>query len=261
MNSTSTIPQTVDPMDLEKKVKQMYTDVALHPHQEYHFEMGRQLAEHLGYQPALLDAIPAASIDSFAGVGHYFDMASIQKGEHIVDLGCGSGMDVFYASQLTGMSGEVIGVDMTDAQLNKSKKLKASSAPSNTTFVKGHIEALPIVSSSIDVVVSNGVINLSSNKQRVFEEAARVLRKGGRLVLSDIVSSSVLPTSISCNSTYWAACIGGAITESDYTQLIEAQGLEIMAIKENPYAFISKGAAGATAEYGIKSISVLAIKK
>ena len=251
----------VDSEVLEIKVKQMYKDVAEHPEKKYHFEMGRGLAERLGYPVTLLNQLPTAAIDSFAGVGYFFGLAEIKKGDNIVDLGSGSGMDVFCASVLTGISGEVIGIDMTDAQLQKAERLRVESEITNVIFRKAYVEELPVVSHSIDVVISNGVINLTSDKSRVFSESARVLKPGGKLVLSDIVSAVELPDSISCNPTYWAACIGGAMQEDKYLDKIKEAGFEIINVMDNPYSFISNSATGATKDYGIKSISVLAIKK
>lgn len=247
--------------DLEIKVKQMYKDVAEHPEKKYHFEMGRGLAERLGYPTILLNQLPKASIDSFAGVGYHFGHAKIKKGDNIVDLGSGSGMDAFYASLLTGTSGEVIGIDMTDEQLEKAERLRVGSEITNVIFRKAYIEELPVVSSSIDVVISNGVVNLASDKSKVFSEVSRVLKRGGKLALSDIVSEVNLPDSISCNPTYWAACIGGAMQEDEYLDIMEEAGFEIINVEGNPYSFISNSATGATKDYGIKSISVLAIKK
>lgn len=262
MSVTTQIEKKVDRKDLEQKVKQMYKDVAERPEQEYHFEMGWNLAKRLGYDPELLKKIPKEAIDSFAGVGYYFDLTQIHQGDTILDLGSGAGMDAFYARELTGVTGEVIGIDMTDAQLAKSNTLKTSQkASDNIIFSKGYIEELPIRSNSIDVVISNGVINLSSEKGKVFQEASRVLKSGAKLVFSDIVSEKELPESISCNTTYWAACIGGAMQIDSYLSLIEDAGFELIDVVDNPYAFISKGAMGATQDYGIKSISVLAIKK
>ncbi len=252
--------KTVDQHDLERRVKDMYTKVALHPEVEYHFEMGRILAERLGYPKTLLNNIPSQAIASFAGVGYYFDLAKLQKGEAVLDLGSGSGMDVFFAANQVGTAGEVIGIDMTNAQLNKSKALAEANNFNQVLYRAGYIEALPIVSNSIDAVISNGVINLSSQKAQVFKEAARVLKPGGRLVISDIVTEKPLPETIACNATLWAACIGGAMQIDAYKQCIEAAGLKIIETKENPYAFISEGAKGATKQFGIKSLSILAVK-
>ncbi|MDQ2911166.1 MAG: methyltransferase domain-containing protein, partial [Actinomycetota bacterium] len=121
----STTSRTLDTQELEQRVKEMYREVAEEPEKEFHFETGRPLAERLGYPSDELDAIPAPSIDSFAGVGYYFDLAAIKPGETIVDLGSGSGMDSFLAARQTGDSGRVIGIDMTDAQLDKATRLAA----------------------------------------------------------------------------------------------------------------------------------------
>lgn len=260
---SSILKQTkkVDQKDLENKVKDMYKKVALHPEVAYHFEMGRKLAERLGYPASVLDQIPQKAIDSYAGVGYYFDFAQLQEGEVVLDLGSGSGMDVFYAALNVGETGEVIGIDMTKEQLEKSSLLGEEAGFNQVMFRKSYIEETPIMSNSIDAVISNGVINLSSEKAKVFREAARVLKVGGRLVISDIVTKVQLPENISCDATLWAACIGGAMQIDAYKQLIEAAGLEIVNVKDNPYAFISNSAQGATKQYGIKSVSILAVKK
>ena len=252
---------TVNPEELERKVKAMYRMVALHPEVQYYFEMGRDLAERVGYDPARLDQIPAPAIDSFAGVGHHFDLAELKPGEVVVDLGSGSGIDVFYASRQVGPAGEVFGIDMTDEQLYKANSLRKAHDFKRVWFLNSYIEELPILAQCVDVVMSNGVINLSAGKEKVFREAARVLKKGGRLVVSDIVSTLQLPPSIKNNATLWAACIGGAMQFNAYTQLIEESGFELQHIRENNYDFLSKGARQATLDYGIKSISLLAIKK
>ena len=251
----------VNQKELEYKVKEMYKEVALHPEVEYHFEMGRQLAERLGYPSNTLDAIPRQAIDSFAGVGYFFDFAQLKKGEVVLDLGSGSGMDVFYAALEVGETGEVIGVDMTKEQLEKSALLSKEAGFKHVIFRKSYIEETPIIPNSIDVVISNGVINLSSEKAKVFEEAARVLKTGGRFVISDIVTKIELPENITCNATLWAACIGGAMQVDRYKQLIENAGMKIQKVKENPYAFISDSAQGATDKFGIKSVSILAVKQ
>ena len=129
--------------ELEQKVKSMYRDVALNPHGEYHFEMGRALAERLGYNPAELDKIPSEAIDSFAGVGYFFDLAQIKEGETVVDLGSGSGMDLFLASLKAGDTGKALGVDMTDEQLQKAGRLKEQKSFKNVSLHKSYIESLP----------------------------------------------------------------------------------------------------------------------
>lgn len=252
---------TFDPKELEAKVKAMYRSVAEEPHGEFHFEMGRPLAERLGYASADLDRIPAEAIDSFAGVGYYFHLAELKGGETVVDLGSGSGMDTFIAALKVGRTGKVIGIDMTDEQRAKAERLRDRDGFHNVSYLKGYIEQVPLPDGVADVVISNGVINLATEKSSVFREAARLLKSGGRLALSDIVTEVQLPESIVCNSTLWAACIGGAAQQTNYRSQIEAAGLRVIKMEDNPqYQFISDNAKGASKKFGVKSISLLAKK-
>ncbi len=251
----------VDSAELEAKVKTMYREVAENPHGEFHFEMGRAMAQRLGYLPADLDRVPAEAIDSFAGVGHYFHLLDELEGARVLDLGSGSGMDCFVARLKTGPTGSVIGLDMTDAQRAKAEALRRRAGFANVTFVKGYIDAAPFEDGSFDVLISNGVINLAVDKLAVFKEAARLLRPGGRLALADIVTEVVLPENISCNTTLWAACIGGAWEYGAYKRVIEEAGLTIVAEQSNPeYRFLSDNAQGASKKFGVKSISLRADK-
>jgi arsenite methyltransferase len=252
---------TVDTKELEQKVQLMYRAVATEPHGEYHFELGRSLAERLGYPANGLDELPEGAIESFAGVGYFFDLAELQPGESVVDLGSGSGMDVFFACTQVGPQGRVTGVDFTAEQLAKAESLATVAGFDQADFRSGRIEQLPIEDESADCVISNGVINLSPQKEDVFAEAARVLRPGGRLAIADIVSEQQLKESIVCDADLWASCIGGAAQEDTYRQAIEAAGLRIEDIRRNPYEFISERARDASAKYGVKSVSLLARKE
>jgi arsenite methyltransferase len=253
--------EQVNRADLETKVQAMYRDVAQNPHGEFHFEMGRAMAERLGYRPADLDRIPAEAIDSFAGVGYYFHFLDDMEGARVLDLGSGSGMDSFLASLIAGPTGTVIGLDMTDAQRAKAEALRQRRGVRNVTFVKGYIDQAPFEDGSFDVVVSNGVINLAVDKPQVFREISRLLRPGGRLALADIVTDVLLPETISCNTTLWAACIGGAWQVDRYREAIEAAGLRIVADQVNDqYRFLSDNAQGATRKFGVKSVSLRADK-
>lgn len=258
-----TIPtKKVDGPELKRKVKEMYRSVALYPKGNYHFEMGRGLADKLGYEPEDLDRIPTSAIDSFAGVGYYFDMANLKEGERVLDLGSGSGMDVFVAALKVGSIGHVYGADMTDEQLQKSEALRKENKFENVSFHKTYIEKLPFADATFDVIISNGVINLSPDKEKVFAEVARVLKPGGRMVIADIVTESQLPENIVCNATLWAACIGGAAQQDEYRNAIEQEGMEILMVRNNDaYGFISKSAQGAQKDYGVKSVSLFAQKK
>ncbi len=252
---------TVDRSALESKVKSMYSDVAENPRGEFHFEMGRAMAERLGYSPQDLDRIPAEAAESFAGVGHFFHLANLRAGERIVDLGSGSGMDSFLAALKVGPTGAVFGVDMTDAQLAKASRLAEQRGLRTTTFRKGYIEETGLPDGSFDCVISNGVINLAADKARVFREAARLLKSGGRLAIADIVTEQPLPENVVCNADLWAACIGGAAQQLDYRSAIEAAGLTVERVEDNvEYRFISDRARKATAKWGVKSVSILARK-
>ena len=254
-------PVTFDPKELESKVKAMYRSVAENPHGEFHFEMGRKLAERLGYASSDLDKVPAESIESFAGVGYYFHLADLKDGETVVDLGSGSGMDTFVAALKVGPRGTVIGIDMTDEQRVKAERLRDRDGFKNVTYVKGYIENVPAQAASVDVVISNGVMNLATDKSKVFNEAARLLKPGGRFAISDIVTEVQLPETIVCNSTLWAACIGGAAQQDNYRAQITAAGMNVVKVEDNPtYQFISDNARGASKKFGVKSISLLAVK-
>jgi arsenite methyltransferase len=248
--------------DLEQKVKDMYREVALHPHEKYHFEMGRTLAERLGYDPTQLDQIPREAIESFAGVGFFFDFAALKKGAKVLDLGSGSGMDSFLAALKVGKTGTVTGLDMTDEQLQKAESLRERDGFNNVSFHKGYLENLPFDDHSFDVVISNGVINLCPDKLKVFKEIGRVLKQGGRLALADIVSEKSLPENVVCDATLWASCIGGASQEDEYSEAIKNGGLNIVTVVTNEnYGFISSSAQSASKKYGVKSVSLLAEKR
>lgn len=251
----------VDRADLEGKVKAMYKEVAENPRGEFHFEMGRGLAERLGYRAAELDRIPPEAIESFAGVGYYFHLLDDLEGARVLDLGSGSGMDTFVASQLVGPGGTVVGLDMTDSQRAKAEALRQRAGVRNVIYVKGYIDAAPFEDGSFDTVISNGVINLAVDKPQVFREISRLLRPGGKMAVADIVTEVLLPENISCNTTLWAACIGGAWQIGRYKDAIESAGLRIVAEQVNDeYRFLSDSAQGATKKFGVKSVSLRADK-
>jgi arsenite methyltransferase len=266
MSRAETLPQLdastlVDAERLEAEVKEMYGHVARGEEAQLHFEVGRGLAERLGYPRELLDAIPAEALASFAGVGHHLDLAGLQPGDVVLDLGSGSGTDAFCAAVLVGASGKVVGVDITDEQLAKAARLRDRDGFAQVELVAAHIEELPFDDASFDAVLSNGVINLSPVKGRVFEEAARVLRPGGRLAIADIVSGRALKERTRRNVELWAACIAGAIPRRTYVEAVEAQGLGVQEVRKNDYRFVSDRALAACSTYEVESISLVAVKR
>ena len=256
--TTFPAPEGVDPDQVERHIVEMYRDVANGPGPDLHFPTGRALAEALGYHTALLDRLPAEAVASFAGVGYHFDLASLRPGERVLDLGSGSGMDVFAAAAHVGASGEVTGIDITPEQLAKSERLRSAR---NVRFQRARIEALPFDEGSFDVVLSNGVVNLSPDKGTVFAETARVLRPGGRLALADIVTERQIAQRTTCQADLWAACIAGASEKRLYLDELTAAGLDLRVLRSNPaYRFTSERAQNTSRKYGAESVSLLAVK-
>ena len=252
----------VDVSELRDKVKAMYKAVAEEPHGTFHFEMGRDLALRLGYPASDLDSLPPEAVESFAGVGYHLGLAAVAPGQRLVDLGSGSGTDMFLAARRAGDAGKVVGVDMTEEQLAKARRLAARDGYTTVRVEQGYIENAPVADGWADVVISNGVINLCDDKAAVFREIARILKPGGRTAISDIVTERQLTEAIVCDVNLWASCIGGAMQQQHYRRAIEDAGLQICEMRENPqYHFISDSARGATVTFGVKSVSVLAAKR
>jgi arsenite methyltransferase len=257
-NSTYPTRDAVDPKELDRHIAVMYRDVANEAGRDLHFPTGRPLAEALGYPADLLDRLPAQAVSSFAGVGYHLGLARLLPGERVLDLGSGSGMDVFAAAAQVGPGGSVIGVDITPEQLTKSERLRRDE---HVSFRRARIEALPFEDGSFDAVISNGVVNLSADKGRVFAEAARVLRPGGRLALADIVTERQIAAQTACQADLWAACIAGASQTDLYQEDIAAAGLELEVAQRNTgYRFTSERARRTSDKYGAYSVSLLAVR-
>jgi SAM-dependent methyltransferase len=248
----------VDREVLEAQVQDMYRQVARGEDAQLHFAVGRGLALRVGYPSELLDAIPEEALASFAGVGYHLDLAKLSPGEQVLDLGSGSGTDVFCAAVQVGSTGRVAGVDFTDEQIEKATRLRDRDGFTQVEFVEASIDALPFEGATFDVLISNGVINLSPIKHEVFAEAARVLRPGGRLALADIVSGKALRERTRRNVELWAACIAGAIPRKNYVEALEGAGFRIDDLRVNDYEFISDRALDACSTYGVESISLAA---
>jgi arsenite methyltransferase len=183
----------VDADQLRAEVRDKYREVALAPGAEHHFHTGRRLAALLGYDPIVVDALPDRAVESFAGVANPFSLRVIQPGEHVVDVGSGAGFDSFVAAHHVGVSGHVVGVDMTSEMLAKSRATATLLGLHNVEFRDGFAEALPIDDESADVVISNGVFNLCADKRAAFNEVFRVLRPGGTLQFADIANGRPVP--------------------------------------------------------------------
>ena len=183
----------VDIDDLRSEVQAKYGDVAVDPDRDYHFHTGRFIAERCGYDAAVLDALPEATVESFAGVANPFALRSLEQGERIVDVGSGAGFDCFVAGDAVGNDGAVIGVDMTAEMLDKSRRLGKEIGADNVEFRHGYMEDLPVEDGWADVVIANGVFNLAPDKQQVFTEVWRVLKAGGVVQFADIANGREVP--------------------------------------------------------------------
>jgi arsenite methyltransferase len=195
----------VDAEALRGQVQEKYREVATNPNKEYHFHTGRYLAAHLGYDTAVVAALPDAAVESFAGVANPLSLRPLTKGEKVVDIGSGGGFDSFIAASQVGKDGAVIGIDMTMEMLLKSRSTARSLGYETVEFREGLAEELPIENNWADVVISNGVINLCADKRRVFAEISRVLKPGGRLQFADIANGKPVPESAIRNIDLWTA--------------------------------------------------------
>ena len=193
----------VDPVALREEVKNKYRDVACNPSGEYHFHTGRAAAKRLGYDSAVVDAMPDAAVESFAGVANPFSLRPLEQGESVVDAGSGAGFDSFIAAHQLGPRGRVVGVDMLPEMLEKSRKTAKLMGLENLEFREGLLEEIPVEDGWADVVISNGVINLCADKKRVFSEIWRILRPGGRLQFGDIANGQPIPKSALRDIDLW----------------------------------------------------------
>jgi SAM-dependent methyltransferase len=193
----------VDAMALRQEVRIKYREVAVNPRGSFHFHTGRPLAQRLGYDEAVIARMPDSAIEAFAGVGNPFSLGALKPGERVVDLGSGGGFDCFVAAGQVGAEGHVVGVDMTEEMLARSRAAAAAMGLQQVEFRQGVIEDLPVEDGWAGAVISNGVINLCADKRRVFTEIMRVLRPGGRLQFADIASGKPVPEAAIRNIDLW----------------------------------------------------------
>ena len=189
---------------IKGEVLRMYQEVADNPRQEFHFFHGREAAEMFGYERAWLDRAPAGAVASFAGVGNPHVRSRLQPGETVLDLGSGAGLDSIIAGWQVGPAGKVLGVDL-NPQMCAKAEAHAAAAGGAMQCRQGTMEEIPVPDASVDVVISNGVINLSFRKRKVIGEVYRVLRPGGRVSIADIVSAKQLTQSIVNDPKLWAS--------------------------------------------------------
>jgi arsenite methyltransferase len=254
-------PQEVDPKTIKKAVEERYAAIARGEIKSC-CDQTNAPADGLyniatmaqGYNPAELAGLPEGA-DLGLGCGDPTADADLQPGHTVLDLGSGAGVDCFLAARRVGPKGFIIGVDMTDEMLARARANAARGGFSNVEFRQGEIENLPAESGTVDRIISNCVINLAPDKQKVFAEAYRVLKPGGAVTVSDIVSFGKAPASVRTNLEQWAGCTAGALDKEDYLGVIRKAGFrEVSVIKEVVYDYL-RGPG-----YGFASITVRAVK-
>ena len=211
--------------EIKAAVAKQYGKVAINPDGQFSFPVGRKFAESVGYSAEMLDRVPASMWESFTGAGNPQPYIDIVPGETILDLGCGSGLDLYLYAQATGASGRVYGLDVSEQMIAKARRNMEMLNVKNVGFLCASADSIPLPDKSVDLVAANGIYNLSPDKIAVMREVARVLRSGGRTVFAEIVLKAPLPEEIRENITDWFRCIGGALPQSDFIECLESVGL------------------------------------
>lgn len=183
------------------------------------------------YDAAQKGELPEAAVLASLGCGNPTSLAELKPGETVLDLGSGGGIDVLLSAKRVGPAGKAFGLDMTDEMLALANENKAKAGVENVQFLKGEIENIPLPDNSVDVIISNCVINLSANKDRVLQEAFRVLKPGGRFAVSDVVTKGEMPPAIRQSVLLWVGCVAGALEENEYKAKLEAAGFEQVGIE------------------------------
>jgi ubiquinone/menaquinone biosynthesis C-methylase UbiE len=234
-----------DKKQITSAVQQMYTEVADLPLKQFHFPTGRSACLFVGYPEAWLDRLPPTAVESFAGVGFPFRAEVIREGDAVLDIGAGAGTDTLTAARIVGARGKVYALDMTPAMLAKLGRNVALARAGNVEVVEGNAESIPLPDASVDVVTSNGVLNLVPDKPKAFAEIFRVLRPGGKAQIADIVVGRPVGESARRDPKLWAECVVGASLEEDYLELFRSAGFADVAVLRG-YDYFSGSASADT---------------
>jgi len=217
--------QKMTPEQIKQAVKKKYSEVASNPQAKFNFPVGRKFAESVGYSAELLDKLPASMGESFTGAGNPQPYIDIKPGEKIFDLGCGAGLDLYLYAQATGPGGKVYGLDISEDMIAKNRRNMETLNVQNVEYLCAAADSIPLPDGSVDLVAVNGIYNLSPDKTGVMREVMRVLRPGGRTIFAETVLKAPLPEEIRKNINDWFRCIGGALPQNDFLDLLRSAGL------------------------------------
>ncbi|NIO19378.1 MAG: methyltransferase domain-containing protein [Candidatus Aenigmarchaeota archaeon] len=214
------------PEEIKDAVKEKYSQVAKNPCDTFNFPVGKEFALNVGYPKEVLDRLPPSMYESFTGANNPHPFIELSQAEFILDLGCGAGLDIYLYAKAVGPKGRVYGIDISEDMVNKTQKNMELVGLKNVEVILGHADNLPFEDNFFDVVASNGIYNLSPDKEKVLREVLRVLKPGGRTVFCEIVLKEALPENERLNIDDWFRCIGGALPEKDFIALMQKVGFQ-----------------------------------
>lgn len=247
--------------ELREAIKTEYKAVACDPNHTIHFTSGKKLAQRLGYKEEIMIQMPENAIRPFAGVGNPFHIGRPSKGSKVLDIGSGGGFDCIYASILTNRSITVTGVDMTEEMLEIATENAQKADCPNINFIKGYAEDIPVEDNSMDLVISNGVINLCLDKEQVYKEIYRVLKPGGEFRIADVMLDIPVPETSRELLHLWTNCVAGAVTNLEYKGYIKNAGFTWIEFGKQYDVFYDARIAKSAAYFGAKGQNILGIKR
>jgi SAM-dependent methyltransferase len=212
--------------EIKRAVREKYSKVAREPRAAFNFPVGKAFAVNVGYPEEVLNKMPPSLWESFTGANNPQPFIDLKEGEIVLDLGCGAGLDLYFYAKAVGADGKVYGLDISEDMADKARKNMETLGVKNVEIKCGHSDNLPFPDNFFDVVASNGIYNLSPDKERVMREVLRVLKPGGRTVFCEIVLKDKLPQKLRKNIDDWFRCIGGALPENEFFGLMEKVGFK-----------------------------------